>query len=158
MILALPSFCNGSNAKGFNETEYVIPLADEHRERLRTACWKERGRVMEERDTTVSTQDRHGRVIPRGRVKAAVSDALRPGASAIEETGGEKHEQSGVTSGGRQASVRLNRSADDVDHLDLSQVKTNIQSWVRTHPGISPLIAGTAGLIIGSLVRRRWQG
>jgi hypothetical protein len=73
----------------------------------------------------------------------------------IVETGQGRDEQSRVTTGGRQASVWLNRSVDDVEHLDLDQLKTEIQRLVRMHPGVSLLMAGTAGLIIGSLVRRR---
>jgi ElaB/YqjD/DUF883 family membrane-anchored ribosome-binding protein len=42
-----------------------------------------------------------------------------------------------------------------VEHLDLDQIKTAMQRLVRRHPGVSLLMAGTAGLIIGSLVRRR---
>jgi ElaB/YqjD/DUF883 family membrane-anchored ribosome-binding protein len=73
----------------------------------------------------------------------------------IVETGQGRDERSSVTTGGRQATVWLNRSADYVEHLDLGQIKTEIQGLVRTHPGVSLLMAGTAGLIIGSLVRRR---
>jgi len=71
------------------------------------------------------------------------------------ETGQGRDERSRVTTGGRQASFWLTRSVDSVEHLDLDQLKTAIQSLVRRHPGVSLLMAGTAGLIIGRLVRRR---
>ncbi len=71
------------------------------------------------------------------------------------ETEQGKDERSSGATGSRSATVRLNRSADYVEHLDLDQVKTEIQSLVRTHPGVSLLMAGAVGLVIGSLVRRR---
>lgn len=71
------------------------------------------------------------------------------------ETGPGRDERSRVTTGGRPASVRLTRAVDYVEHLDLDQIKTAMQRVVRRHPGVSLLMAGTAGLIIGSLVRGR---
>jgi hypothetical protein len=109
--------------------------------------------MMEEPHT--ATQDFPGRVSASDRVKAIVSDVLRSGANAIVENGQGKDESDPVTIGGQQASVWLTRSADYVEHLDLEQLTSKIQRVIRTHPGVSLLMAGAAGLIIGSLIRRR---
>lgn len=73
----------------------------------------------------------------------------------IVETEQGRDERSSGTTVGRSATAWLNRSADDVERLNLEQIKTEIHSLVRAHPGVSLLMAGAAGLIIGSLVRRR---
>jgi hypothetical protein len=36
-----------------------------------------------------------------------------------------------------------------------NQIWPTIQRAIRTHPGVGLLLAGAAGLIIGSLIRRR---
>ena len=102
-----------------------------------------------------ATQDFQGRVSPLDRVRAIVSDVLRSGANAIVENGQGKDESDPVTMGGQQASVWLTRSADYVEHLDVHQLTSKIQRVIRTHPGVSLLMAGAAGLIIGSVIRRR---
>jgi hypothetical protein len=109
--------------------------------------------MMEEPHT--ATHDLHGRVSPWGRVEAVVADVLRSGANAVVENGHGKDERNPVTTGGQQASVWLIRSADYVEHLDVDQLKSKIQRVIRTHPGVSLLTAGTAGIISGSLIRRR---
>ena len=49
----------------------------------------------------------------------------------------------------------MTRSANYLEPLDLDQLKSKIQRVIRTHPGVSLLTAGTAGIISGSLIRRR---
>jgi hypothetical protein len=49
----------------------------------------------------------------------------------------------------------MTRSANSLEHLDVDQLKSKIQRVIRTHPGVNLLRAGAAGLIIGSLIRRR---
>jgi len=108
---------------------------------------------MEEPHT--ATQDFPSRVSPLGRVRAIVSDVLRSGANAIVENGQGENEWSPVTIGGQQASDWLARSADYVEHLDWDQLTSKTRRVIRTHPGVSLLMAGAAGLIIGTLIRRR---
>ncbi len=44
----------------------------------------------------------------------------------------------------------------DASYPDGSDLITSrIQGVIRTHPGVGLLLAGAAGLIIGSLIRRR---
>jgi len=110
---------------------------------------------MEEPHT--ATQEIPGRDVPLGRVMAFVSDVLRSGANAIVENGQGKDEGNPVTIGGQPASVWLTRSAHYVEHLDVHQLTAKIQRMIRTRPGVSLLMAGAVGLIIGSLIRRRWH-
>ncbi len=56
---------------------------------------------------------------------------------------------------GDQAANWLNRSATYIEDLNPGQIKTDLQSQVRNHPGRSLLIAAAAGLILGSVFRRR---
>ena len=107
--------------------------------------------MMEEPHT--ETQDLPGRISPLGRVKAVVSDLLRSGATAIEEKGSDAGNP--VTIGGQGVSIWLTRSADYVEHLDVDQLTSKLQGVVRMRPGVSLFTAGVAGLIIGSLIRRR---
>jgi len=88
-------------------------------------------------------------------VRESVSDSLRTAATAIHDRLEEAGEQSHLTQYGQQASRWLNASADYVRDADLQKVRSDVQEQVRRNPGRSLLIAAAAGLIIGSLFRRR---
>jgi ElaB/YqjD/DUF883 family membrane-anchored ribosome-binding protein len=88
-------------------------------------------------------------------IKASVSDSLRTAAGAIQDKADEAGEQSNWSRYGHEASRWLNASADYVRDMDFEMVKSDIKERVRRHPGRSLLIAAAAGLIIGSLFRRR---
>jgi ElaB/YqjD/DUF883 family membrane-anchored ribosome-binding protein len=88
-------------------------------------------------------------------IKASVSDSLRTAAGAIQDRAEEAGEDSSLRRYGHQASRWLNASADYVRDLDFQTVKSDIEDKVRRNPGRSLLIAAAAGLIIGSLFRRR---
>ena len=88
-------------------------------------------------------------------LKASVSDSLRTAAGVIQDKVEEAGEQSNLSHYGYQASRWLNTSADYVRDMDFQTVKSDIEEKVRRNPGRSLLIAAAAGLIIGSLFRRR---
>jgi hypothetical protein len=88
-------------------------------------------------------------------VRESVSDSLRTAAAVIQDKVEEAGDQNPLTQCGAQASRWLNASADYVRDVDLQKVKTDVQDQVRSNPGRSLLIAAFAGLIIGSLFRRR---
>jgi ElaB/YqjD/DUF883 family membrane-anchored ribosome-binding protein len=88
-------------------------------------------------------------------VRESVSDSLRTAAAAIQDKVEQAGEQTPLTQCGEQASRWLNASAEYVRDMDAQKVKTDVQEQVRRNPGRSLLIAAAAGLIIGSLFRRR---
>jgi len=88
-------------------------------------------------------------------VRETVSDSLRTAAAAIQDKVEEAGKQTPLTQCGEQASRWLNASADYVRDMDLQKVKTDVQDQVRRNPGRSLVIAAAAGVIIGTLFRRR---
>jgi ElaB/YqjD/DUF883 family membrane-anchored ribosome-binding protein len=88
-------------------------------------------------------------------VRQSVSDSLRTAAVAIQDKVEAVGERTALTQCGEQASRWLNTSADYVSDMDLQKVKTDVQDQVRRNPGRSLLVAAAAGLIIGTLIRRR---
>jgi ElaB/YqjD/DUF883 family membrane-anchored ribosome-binding protein len=56
---------------------------------------------------------------------------------------------------GKQASEWLDQSADYVRQFDYVQADTRVREYVGKRPGLSLLIAGGVGLIIGAILRRR---
>jgi ElaB/YqjD/DUF883 family membrane-anchored ribosome-binding protein len=88
-------------------------------------------------------------------LKASVSDSLRTAAGAIQDKAKEAGEQSNLSHYGDQASRWLNASADYVRDMDFQAVKSDLEQQVRRNPGRSLLIAAAAGLIIGTMFRRR---
>jgi ElaB/YqjD/DUF883 family membrane-anchored ribosome-binding protein len=85
-------------------------------------------------------------------IKTTVADKLKSAAQAL----GEKSRQdTSVSQYAGQASGWLNNAADYVREIEPDQVKADIQRQVRSNPGRSLLIAGVAGLVLGTLFRRR---
>jgi ElaB/YqjD/DUF883 family membrane-anchored ribosome-binding protein len=85
-------------------------------------------------------------------IKATVADKLK---SAAQTLGQKSGQDSTVSQYAGQASGWLNNAADYVRDIEPDQVKADIQRQVRTNPGRSLLIAGVAGLVLGTLFRRR---
>jgi ElaB/YqjD/DUF883 family membrane-anchored ribosome-binding protein len=88
-------------------------------------------------------------------IKTSVSDSLRTAAGAIRDKVDQAGEPSNFSHYGYEASRWLNASADYVRDMDLKVVRSDIEEQVRRHPGRSLLIAAAAGVIIGSMLRRR---
>ena len=63
--------------------------------------------------------------------------------------------QCGIAQYGKQASEWLDQSAEYVRQFNYEQADANVREYVRQSPGRSLLIAGTVGLIIGAIFRRR---
>lgn len=85
-------------------------------------------------------------------IKTTVADKLKSAAQTLSEKSGQNSTMSQYAG---QASSWLNNAADYVREIQPDQVKTDIQKQVRTNPGRSLLIAGVAGLVLGTLFRRR---
>ncbi len=56
---------------------------------------------------------------------------------------------------GKQAADLLDRSAEYVENFDYHEFNARAREYIREKPGVSLLIAGVAGLILGAIVRRR---
>jgi ElaB/YqjD/DUF883 family membrane-anchored ribosome-binding protein len=90
------------------------------------------------------------------RVKNTVADKLNTAAEALRrKTQTSPQQNDNATRYGKQAADWLESSADYLKGLDLNRVKKNIENSVRQNPGRTLLIAGVAGLLLGSLARRR---
>jgi ElaB/YqjD/DUF883 family membrane-anchored ribosome-binding protein len=85
-------------------------------------------------------------------IKTTVADKLKSAAQSLGQKGGQ---DTTVSQYAGQASGWLNNAADYVRDIEPEQVKADIQKQVRTNPGRSLLIAGVAGLVLGTLFRRR---
>lgn len=85
-------------------------------------------------------------------IKTTVADKLKSAAQTLNRRGGQN---TTVSQYAGQASGWLNNAADYVRDIEPDQVKADIQNQVRTNPGRSLLIAGVAGLVLGTLFRRR---
>ena len=85
-------------------------------------------------------------------IKTTVADKLKSAAQALGEKGGQ---DSTVSQYAGQAAGLLNNAADYVRDIEPGQVKADLQKQVRSNPGRSLLIAGVAGLVLGTLFRRR---
>jgi hypothetical protein len=82
-------------------------------------------------------------------------------AEKLETFGGELAEQSSSSQlkpilgdYGKQASEWLGQSAEYVRHFEPEKFNADVVGHIREKPGLSLLIAGAAGLIIGGMMRR----
>lgn len=90
------------------------------------------------------------------RMKNTVADKLSTAAEALRrKTQTSPQQTNNTTRYGKQAADLLESSADYLKGLDVDRLKKNIQNSVRQNPGRTLLIAGAAGLLLGTLVRRR---
>jgi ElaB/YqjD/DUF883 family membrane-anchored ribosome-binding protein len=89
------------------------------------------------------------------RVKNTVADKLNTAAEALRRKTDGPQQNNNTTRYGKQAADWLESSADYLKGLDVNRVKKNIENSVRQNPGRTLLIAGAAGLLLGTLVRRR---
>ena len=85
-------------------------------------------------------------------IKTTVADKLKSAAQALSDRSGQN---TTVSQYAGQAAGLLNNAADYVRDIEPQQVKADLQKQVRSNPGRSLLIAGVAGLVLGTLFRRR---
>jgi ElaB/YqjD/DUF883 family membrane-anchored ribosome-binding protein len=88
-------------------------------------------------------------------VKNSIAGTLHNAADALGAKAAEKDVQPGLAQLGKQASERLEQSADYIQQFDCKPADVKIREFIRQSPGRSLLIAGVVGLIIGAIVRRR---
>jgi ElaB/YqjD/DUF883 family membrane-anchored ribosome-binding protein len=90
-----------------------------------------------------------------GNVKTVIADKMHKVAAAVGERAASQDAQPAMAQYGKQAAELLGESAEYIQELDLEQADAKVREYVRQNPGISLLIAGVTGLIIGAIFRRR---
>jgi ElaB/YqjD/DUF883 family membrane-anchored ribosome-binding protein len=88
-------------------------------------------------------------------VKNIIADKLHSVAEGLGENGADLDGEPGMAKYRKQASEWLDHSAEYVRKFDYKQADAGIREYVKQSPGRSLFIAGTVGLIIGAILRRR---
>ncbi|HWQ32113.1 MAG TPA: hypothetical protein VNQ79_04455 [Blastocatellia bacterium] len=88
-------------------------------------------------------------------IKSTVADRMHAAAQTLHQKTAGADRASELSDFGRRAADWLDRSADYVSEMEPQRVKVDLENQVRRNPGKSLLIAGVAGLVIGSILRRR---
>lgn len=89
-------------------------------------------------------------------IKTTVSGKLNEFAEMLETRARNASDSNSEATGYEaQAANWVKRSATYIDDLNPQQVKEDIATQVRRNPGKTLLIATAAGLLLGSLLRRR---
>lgn len=90
------------------------------------------------------------------KITGVIAEKMKTAADTLRNRAAEGGGQNNaVVQYGRQAATWLDSSADYVRDLDIDQVKMDVKNLVRQNPGRTLLIVGAAGLLLGTLVRRR---
>lgn len=90
-----------------------------------------------------------------GNIKTVIADKMHKAAAAVGEKAARQDAQSAVAQYGKQAAEVLGESADYIEQFNYEQADAKVREYVRQNPGLSLLIAGATGLIIGAIFRRR---
>jgi hypothetical protein len=105
--------------------------------------------------------DRHARpnggidTEPQG-IRHTVGRTLESAAGRLREKADDANLRgSGIGRFGTDTAEGLDRLASYVRDADAQKVKSDIEQTVRQNPGKSLIFAGIAGLLIGSILRRR---
>ncbi|MDY0213223.1 MAG: hypothetical protein RBR06_09485 [Desulfuromonadaceae bacterium] len=88
-------------------------------------------------------------------VKNCLAKKLHVAAKSVGEKAARQDAQSDMAHYKKQASEWLDQSAEYVRQFDYEQTNAKVQKYIRQSPGRSLLIAGTVGLVIGAILRRR---
>jgi ElaB/YqjD/DUF883 family membrane-anchored ribosome-binding protein len=90
-----------------------------------------------------------------GNIKTVITDKMHKVAAVVGEKAARRDAQSTLSQYGKQAAEVLDESAEYIQQLDYEQADAKAREYVRRNPGLSLLIAGVTGLIIGAVFRRR---
>lgn len=117
---------------------------------------------MEENDTVVDNIEETAADFQRSdtstgfeKVQNIIADTLHHVAETLNEKATNPDAHYSMAQYGQQASEWLDQSADYVRQFDYVQADTRVRKYVGKRPGLSLLIAGGVGLIIGAVLRRR---
>jgi ElaB/YqjD/DUF883 family membrane-anchored ribosome-binding protein len=112
-------------------------------------------KTVDKSEETTAESKESGKSTGFENVKNIIADKLHNVAEVIGEKAADMDKQSGVAQYGKQASEWLDHSAEYIRQFDCKQADADVREYVRQSPGRSLLIAGTVGLIIGAIFRRR---
>ena len=105
-------------------------------------------------DTTAEFQG-SGKATGVENVTNSMAETLQEAAKGLGEKAAEQDAHSGIAQYGKQASDWLDQSAEYVRQFNYAQANARVRDYVKQSPGRSLLLAGTVGLVIGALLRRR---
>jgi ElaB/YqjD/DUF883 family membrane-anchored ribosome-binding protein len=88
-------------------------------------------------------------------VKNIIADKLHNVVEVLSDKVADKDGKSRKAQYGKQAANWLDHSAEYIRQFDYKEADASVRECVRQHPGRSLLIAGSVGLIIGAILRRR---
>jgi ElaB/YqjD/DUF883 family membrane-anchored ribosome-binding protein len=88
-------------------------------------------------------------------VKNVIAQKLHSVAEGLSEKAESRELQPVIGDYSKQAADWLDQSAEYIQRFDYHEFNARVREYVREKPGVSLLIAGVTGLILGALVRRR---
>ena len=109
-------------------------------------------------DRLVAEREAHSLTARLEKAQCTLAQRLRRAAERIYQPGRETdstHEMSAISALGVQASALLTKSADYLERVHPKTIQVDLTRQVQHNPGASLLIAGTAGFILSSMLRRR---
>jgi ElaB/YqjD/DUF883 family membrane-anchored ribosome-binding protein len=89
------------------------------------------------------------------KVKNSIAETLHSAADTLGSKIADKDPRCGLAKLGKQATEKLDQSAEYIRDFDYKPADAKIRGFVRERPGSCLLFAGAIGLIIGAFVRRR---
>ena len=90
-----------------------------------------------------------------GNIITVIADKMHKVTAAVGERAASQDAQPAMAQYGKQAAELLDESAEYIQQLDYEQADAKVRKYVRQNPGLSLLLAGATGLIIGAIFRRR---
>jgi len=90
-----------------------------------------------------------------GNIKTVIADKMHEVAASVGERAASQDAQPAMAQYGKQAAEILDQSADYIQRFDFEHADAKVREYVRENPGLSLVIAGISGLIIGAIFRRR---
>lgn len=88
-------------------------------------------------------------------MKTALADKMHKVAAAVGEKAASEDAPPAIAQYGKQAAELLDGSAEYIQKFDYEQADAKAREYIRQNPGLSLLMAGVSGLIIGAIFRRR---
>ena len=113
-------------------------------------CWRD-----DQTGETAASSQSADKSCACGNIKTVIADKLHKVAAAVGERATSQDAQPALARYGKQAAEVLDKSAEFIQELDYEHADTKVREYVRQNPGISLLIAGVTGLVIGAIFRRR---
>jgi ElaB/YqjD/DUF883 family membrane-anchored ribosome-binding protein len=91
-----------------------------------------------------------------GSLKHSVADKLHGVANALGKSKVSREAKPEIAHVAQQASSMVEQSAQYVREWEYSDTEAAVREYIQKNPGRSLIIAGLTGLVVGTLLRRRW--